>query len=151
MSSSDRLSPQQLQMFMPARELMDKFNINEAMDYMEVDGGKEYNDFSSTWEDANDEDWRMEGMQQLKDRKLNETLDPEGWRPELGEDDPQHPWYKNNEESLYESIAREGVTEPVTLQDPNIMHQGHHRVAAAYSIDPDMEIPVKHNYGPWAR
>ncbi len=151
MSSSDALHPQQLQMFMPARELMDKFNINEGLDYMEVDGGREYNDFSGTWEEANDEDWRMEGMEELQDRKLNETLDPEGIRPELGEDGQPHPWYKNNEESLYESIAREGVTEPVTLQDPNIMHQGHHRVAAAYSIDPDMEIPVKHNYGPWAR
>ena len=146
MSSSDALHPQQLQMFMPARELMDKFNINEGLDYMEVDGGREYNDFSGTWEEANDEDWRMEGMEELQDRKLNETLDPEGLRPELGEDGQPHPWYKNNEESLYESIAREGVTEPVTLQDPDTLWQGHHRVAAAYSIDPDMEIPVEHHY-----
>ena len=146
MSSGDRLSPQQLQMFMPARELMDKFNINEGLDYMEVDGGREYNDFSGTWEEANDEDWRMEGMEELQDRKLNETIDPEGIRPELGEDGQPHPWYKNNEESLYESIAREGVTEPVTLQDPDTLLQGHHRVAATYSIDPDMEIPVEHHY-----
>jgi hypothetical protein len=48
---------------------------------------------------------------------------------------------------LYDSIKEKGVKNPVYLGRSNtksIMSDGHHRVAAAYDIDPNMLIPVEH-------
>ena len=53
-----------------------------------------------------------------------------------------------NREGLHESIAKEGVLEPVKIKhdDGAESHiaDGHHRVAAANDINPDMEVPVEH-------
>jgi hypothetical protein len=56
--------------------------------------------------------------------------------------------------TLYDSIKREGVRKPVELQrntrDTKFskkgysLSEGHHRVAAAADIDPNMLIPVEH-------
>ena len=55
--------------------------------------------------------------------------------------------------SLYDSIKREGVKKPVELiPNPSYkksgvhLAEGHHRVAAAADINPDMLIPVQHDY-----
>lgn len=52
------------------------------------------------------------------------------------------------EETLMQGIRREGVKKPVTLwhEDggPVELGDGQHRVFAAASIDPKMEIPVRH-------
>lgn len=58
------------------------------------------------------------------------------------------------EPSLYESISAHGVTTPVTLSyelmgfgtlsEPYIFN-GHHRVVAAYDIDPNMLIEVQYH------
>ena len=50
---------------------------------------------------------------------------------------------------LYDSIKAEGVKEPVevgrrTYSNQQELINGHHRVAAAMSIDPKMIIPVRH-------
>jgi len=57
--------------------------------------------------------------------------------------------------SLYDSIKREGVKKPVELIrnfDSSVFHpkgyqlnEGHHRVAAAADIDPNMLVPVEHD------
>jgi hypothetical protein len=57
--------------------------------------------------------------------------------------------------SLYDSIKREGVRKPVELirnfdasrYSPAgyQLSEGHHRVAAAADIDPNMLVPVKHD------
>ncbi|CAB5222345.1 hypothetical protein UFOVP361_145 [uncultured Caudovirales phage] len=58
-------------------------------------------------------------------------------------------------ESLIKSVAREGVKQPVQIVEKydghpdskvGIILDGHHRVAAAYDIDPNMEVPVKNDY-----
>ena len=70
----------------------------------------------------------------------------EGWEQKLEEADY---------DGLYDSIAKRGVTKPVALlavdlherrwkrflPAGNIM-DGHHRIAAANEIDPNMEVPV---------
>ena len=54
------------------------------------------------------------------------------------------------EESLYKSIQREGVKEPVEMVRPGVVDRerpglmdGHHRVIAAHDINPNSEIPVR--------
>ena len=65
------------------------------------------------------------------------------------------PTRKRKGNSLYESIKEKGVQKPVELQrntkDTKFskkgysLSEGHHRVAAAYDIDPKMYIPVEHS------
>jgi len=49
---------------------------------------------------------------------------------------------------LYESIKANGVTRPVYVSNNPKFGQavgdGHHRIASAYDIDPNMLIPVEH-------
>lgn len=53
--------------------------------------------------------------------------------------------------TLYEHIEKHGVQKPVLLHDkyiekdqtPTIM-SGHHRVAVAYSVNPEMFVPVEY-------
>lgn len=55
---------------------------------------------------------------------------------------------KRGQDSLYDSIKKEGVTSPVELRvrkhDVQI-NDGHHRVVAANDINPDMEVPVRYS------
>lgn len=44
-------------------------------------------------------------------------------------------------EPLIKSVAREGVHTPVSISRKEILN-GHHRVVAAYDVNPNMEIPV---------
>lgn len=52
---------------------------------------------------------------------------------------------------LYSNIKSRGVTEPVSLGQGRwgvykrgVVSDGHHRIAAAYDIDPNMLVPVEH-------
>jgi hypothetical protein len=45
---------------------------------------------------------------------------------------------------LYDSIKAHGVTEPVYVSKHNIVSDGHHRIASANDIDPNMLVPVDH-------
>lgn len=49
---------------------------------------------------------------------------------------------------MYESIKKHGVLEPVDIihhpEKGMMLGEGHHRVASAMDINPNMKIPVKH-------
>ena len=51
-------------------------------------------------------------------------------------------------DTMYQSIEKKGVVTPVSLRirknDVQI-DDGHHRLVAAYDIDPNMEIPVRYS------
>ena len=151
----DHLNFHQLQMFMPAREL--------HTDEMIAPGEFEEYNFSDTG---------LEEPGELWDRNLHRGRDPHaGWLEEPGE-----LWDRKLEESQggpvgettnrYRSIQETGIQRPVTLRarsvpgDPdlkapwkktpqitklNIM-DGYHRVASAYDINPDTEVPVTFGY-----
>ena len=123
MSSSDALHPLQLQMFMPARELQ----------------GLTPSDF-----DPN--------------RSTSHTVD-DMWANKLEESKAEE-YNIESERSLHDRITSEGVKEPVQvtrtaadfgegtcrahLSNQDVLFDGHHRVAAAANIDPNMEVPVEH-------
>jgi len=54
------------------------------------------------------------------------------------------------EEPLINSVAKEGVRTPVNIVEQgssgNTIWNGHHRIAAAYDVNPDMEVPVDNQY-----
>lgn len=54
---------------------------------------------------------------------------------------------QSKKNGLYDSIKESGVKDPVTiLTDPTgttTVQDGHHRIASAMSINPNMNIPVK--------
>lgn len=72
----------------------------------------------------------------LRDEKLTESKQSDKHRAGLS---PEH-------KGLYESIAAEGVREPVTVStrlDYKLLSEGHHRVFAANDINPEMMVPVE--------
>jgi len=52
--------------------------------------------------------------------------------------------------TLYESIKKYGVKTPVTIRGQVgtqlILENGHHRIVAAYDINPNMEIPINYKW-----
>ena len=65
------------------------------------------------------------------------------WNTKLGESQ------SGSQEGLHESIAKSGVQTPVGIQHDNngnmSISDGHHRIAAANNINPNMEIPITNN------
>ena len=55
--------------------------------------------------------------------------------------------YGKQDDSLYDSIKKHGVRAPVSIVFPDeksaVIMGGHHRIAAAHDIDPNMQIPWK--------
>lgn len=81
------------------------------------------------------EHWRpMEQNRELFNEKLGEALD-------FGDE---------GEEPLYDSIKEHGVQEPINLDfvskedNTPVISDGHHRIAAAYAVNPDMFIPIEY-------
>ena len=132
MSSSDHVSPQQLQMFMPARELKDSVyptDVNQEKYYG--------NNRKQMWADN------------LAETKATNPSDAELER--IGSTATSI-WdvvdALTHGAGLHEKIKASGVQTPITLinrddKEP-ILYEGHHRVAAAADIDPKMEVPVEH-------
>ena len=124
MSSGDRINYQQLQMFMPAKHLIELpfFEPDREMVYHYDDAGEDEEEYD--YEETDDEFW---------DRKLDES-------------------YGNLYQSLHDDIKESGqVKVPVklTIEDTNLgtlsrVRQGHHRVAASVDINPEMEVPVRY-------
>ena len=131
MSSSDRLNPQQLQMFMPAKHLIElpffepdrKWIEAETEEYIDVDGITRVEGGGDYLED-DDQFW---------ERKLDES-------------------YGYSHQSLHDDIQESGqVKVPVklTIEDTNLgtmkrIRQGHHRIASANEVNPDMEVPIRY-------
>ena len=127
MSSSDRLNPMQLAMFMPVGELKD----------------------SVYPPDVNQEKYYGNNRKQMWADKLAEAKTPlpkpSGWMDQR----LQHMILGvPHGAGLHESIQAEGVQTPIPLIDRDdeepILFEGHHRVAAAADIDPKMEVPIEH-------
>jgi hypothetical protein len=58
----------------------------------------------------------------------------------------------DGEETLYNSVKKHGVKNPVEISysgDKEMLTDGHHRVAAAYDINPQMFIPVTYEDNPF--
>lgn len=117
--AKEHLYGEQLQMFMPARELMDV----HAGDSWPITTGNRGPD--------------PDGLKFLTPMSKNNKLyNLKVWG--------------GRERDLPESIKEKGVEEPVHVihikQFPHKMiSNGHHRIATANSIDPNMEIPVVHH------
>lgn len=68
--------------------------------------------------------------------------------------DHEHMWdekvFEADVSGLSQSIEREGVKTPVPLAHNHefyprdVLADGHHRIAVAHDIDPDMLVPVQH-------
>ena len=115
MSASDNLSAEQLSMFMPAKQLRG-MHLSDAHVWL-------LNHGLSSADESNVRRSRKNVMQR-KRRQAKKS-------------------------GLYDSIKAEGVKEPVEIGDTlytgeQQLINGHHRVAAAMSIDPNMLIPVKY-------
>ena len=112
MAASDHLNPNQLRLFMQAKELMDLTSghtegINQ--DYLP------YSQSPGVY------------RQKLAESKV---------RPKIGQG------------SLHESIQESGVKVPVrirTHEGKEQINDGHHRIAAANDIDPEMYLPVEYD------
>lgn len=77
--------------------------------------------------------------------------DLEEWRPMSQNKDLFYEKLGESMDSdLSESIKKEGVKEPVTLEffsrkhHDTVISDGHHRIASAFSANPDMIIPIEY-------
>jgi hypothetical protein len=55
---------------------------------------------------------------------------------------------EKGKDSLYQSIQKEGVRNPIELRirkNDIQINDGHHRLIAAHDINPDMEVPVTYS------
>jgi hypothetical protein len=118
MAANEHLNHEQLQMFMPARELM---NVPAGDSWPIIDMGR------NAYPD---------GLKFLKTMSEDKGTYEQKLRnaPKRG---------------LPESIKEKGVEDPVSIthikQFPyKLIADGHHRIAVAHSINPNMEIPVQH-------
>ena len=131
MSSGDRLNYQQLQMFMPAKQLIELPFFEPDRDVVELP--------EEEWEDVDGESlWEGGGYtpeedDQFWDRKLDES-------------------YTRGHGYIRDAIQESGqVKVPVklTIEDTNLgtmqrIRQGHHRIASANEVNPDMEVPIRY-------
>lgn len=126
MAASDALHPYQMRMFMQAKELM---NITSG--HTDLSAPRQYAPMSES--------------PNLYAQKLAES--------KTGSAPSTFFKKKKGKESLHDSIKREGVTSPVHLKVfENInkdgweeqINDGHHRVASANDINPEMYIPVRY-------
>lgn len=114
MSSSDRLNPMQLQMFMPAGELIKKVP-NDFIPHYYAESGDPH---------TQEEMW----ANKLREAKVL----PAGRRP------PREGRLYDHiaSEGVLEPVR-------VHVGDGGVILDGHHRIAAAADIDPTMEVPMK--------
>ena len=68
-----------------------------------------------------------------------------------GRETPEAMWERKAKEAkssrLTSSIKKKGVQKPVKMMEfmsGHILADGHHRVAAAHSLDPNTLVPVEH-------
>ena len=136
MSSSDRLNPQQLQMFMPAKEIVEKYRVRP--------------DLHGTGDAIHYGHTKDESTEQLWERKLSEAED---WTTSIGNDPvegyPDRHGVIRGNPSIRQSVEKFGVQTPIELRDASsdlgpVIWNGLHRLAVAMETNPDMEVPVSH-------
>jgi hypothetical protein len=143
MSSGDHLwsrqwNHEQLAMFMPAKHLID-------LPFYEPD---------REWVDPKEEEWiDSDGESSWEEGGGGQEDDDQFWDRKLDES------YGSTRQSLRDDIEESGqVKVPVklTIEDTNLgtlqrIRQGHHRIAAANEVNPDMEVPIRHVWdtGDW--
>jgi hypothetical protein len=122
MAAHEHLKGEQLSMFLPAKVLR---GMRPHMGDIEMEDYER-----NQYVDTEDE---LDLNRSLKEKKRHM------WQVKLDE---------SHDDNLYDSIASEGVHTPVPIQhygkSKTRLAGGHHRVAAAYDINPDMEVPVEH-------
>jgi len=140
MAAKDNLNNEQLAMFMPAKELI-KIPISPA----EVKPEMKYHAENGTNMSI------KQITRSMWDQKLSESQDDPEPGGALGDDPIDHV-----SDTLYDSIQERGVINPVTLgftdgvrnklwgKSSKVIIGGHHRIAAANDINPDMEVPVRY-------
>ncbi len=122
MAASDHVNPHQLSLFMPAKNLMevpsgDTGVYKSLSESIGVFVDKLAESKAGHWEHAR--------------TPLNLSAE----RPD----------------TLFESIEKKGVQDPVSIRfSPNnegkaTIIDGNHRIASAYVVDPNMEIPVRYD------
>ena len=121
MPASDHVHPQQLRLFMPAKEL----HTAEMVDTREIEQMMRRFTPSSEQTDPNDR-WADETPDELWDRKLAESKRSAPF-----------------DISRHEQISKHGILRPVVLTGGQI-RDGYHRVAIANDLNPDTEVPVEH-------
>lgn len=126
MPAVDHTNPEQLSMFMSAREIKAGYKINHherGQVARERPGGG-----TGMWIETDDQTWG---------RKLAESKRPGGWND-----------HEEGKPSVHQSVGAEGVRMPVHLATSSTERQignGYHRVAAAADHDPDRLMPVLHS------
>lgn len=119
MSASDNLNPDQLRMFIQAKELMD----------------------------TPTREWLSEPF--MPSRTMREDLGlyiGKLRESQTGSEHDVHTSKKRGGKSLHQSVKDEGVKHFVTLKQgkQTLINNGHHRIAAANDVNPDMFIPVRY-------
>lgn len=122
MSASDHLNPDQLRLFMQAKELMDT-QTREWLPERDMAPRTMREDL---------------GLYSGKLRETHEGSEHDSFAPK-----------ERGKKSFYQSIEAEGVKTPVLLRqvmttDQPSIWDGHHRIAAANDINEDMYIPVRY-------
>lgn len=118
MAAKDHLNSNQLRLFMQAKELM------------EVP--------TSEWDNNNNY------------RTMSEDDDLYYGKLEESDGSENNTFYvaKKGEDTLYKSIQKHGVKTPVRLAHSDGLthiYNGHHRIAAAYDINPEMYVLVQYH------
>jgi len=155
MAAKDNLQGEQLAMFMPAKELI-KLPISPTEVKDELKFHLEHGN-KATVKSVTKDLW----MQKLDESQIE--MEPGGALGDarLLKKYSRSKGSKEEHDNLYDSVADHGVINPVTLgfssiftsnrRNPlfggkkNYIIGGHHRVAAANDINPNMEVPIRYH------
>ena len=134
MPASDHVHPQQLRLFIPAKELHTTEMVSETHELRTVfsgDGAQvPWVPSSQLDHDTGEGSWR----------ERDETAD-ELWDRKLTESKRNVPFDK----SRHEQISEHGILRPVVLTEGGTkIRDGYHRVAIANDLNPDTEVPVEY-------
>ena len=141
MSSSDALQHQQLQLFMPAKDIVSQYRVRP-----DLHGTGDAIRFGHT---------KDESTEQLWVRKLAESHEwdtPEGMDFDEGYEHPDGNTYAMP--TIHQSVEKFGIRNPIELRESSsglgpVIYNGLHRLATAMDTNPDMEVPVSNMATPF--
>ena len=141
MSSGDALQHQQLQLFMPAKDIVSQYRVRP-----DLHGTGDAIRFGHT---------KDESTEQLWVRKLAESHEwdtPEGMDFDEGYEHPDGNTYAMP--TIHQSVEKFGIRNPIELRESSsglgpVIYNGLHRLATAMDTNPDMEVPVSNMATPF--